>query len=65
MVLLLYGPFDEERRLFGRELIEFCRDQSAMSLYRTELEIEPYLRCFQLPPPKQRDITVVQRDFIL
>jgi hypothetical protein len=65
-VLLLYGPFDEERRLSERELIEFCRDQSAMFPYRTQLEIEPYLRCFQFiatPLLKQRDITVGQRDF--
>ncbi|KAJ7832982.1 hypothetical protein B0H13DRAFT_1914781 [Mycena leptocephala] len=65
-MLLLYGSSDEERRVSERELIEFCRDQSAKSPYRSKAEIEQYLRSFQLlaaPLLKQRDITIAQRDF--
>ncbi|KAJ7310785.1 hypothetical protein DFH08DRAFT_624022, partial [Mycena albidolilacea] len=65
-MLLLYGSSDEDRRTSERELIEFCRLQSAKSLYRNKLEIERYLRDFQLiaaPLLKQGDITVQQRDF--
>ncbi|KAJ7601790.1 hypothetical protein DFH06DRAFT_1352076 [Mycena polygramma] len=65
-MLLLYGSFDEERRVCEQDLIEFCRTQSAKSPYRTKLEIEQYLRSFQLiaaPLLKQRDITVKQRDY--
>jgi hypothetical protein len=45
-MLLLYGFSDEERRVYERELIEFCRQQSAKSLYRTKSEIEQYLGDF-------------------
>ncbi|KAJ7930194.1 hypothetical protein B0H13DRAFT_2535523 [Mycena leptocephala] len=65
-MLLLYESSDKERRVSERELIEFCRDQSAKSPYRSKAEIEQYLRSFQLlaaPLLKQRDITIAQRDF--
>jgi hypothetical protein len=65
-MLLLYGFSDEERRVYERELIEFCRRQSAKSPYRTKSEIEQYLRDFQwiaAPLLKQQDITIAQRDF--
>jgi hypothetical protein len=38
-MLLLYGSSDEERRVFERDLIEFCHEQSAKSPYRTEQQI--------------------------
>ncbi|KAJ7664955.1 hypothetical protein B0H14DRAFT_2658527 [Mycena olivaceomarginata] len=55
----------KEHRVSERELIEICRDQSAKSPYRTKLEIEQYLQCFQFiaaPLLKQQDIMVAQRD---
>ncbi|KAF7342360.1 hypothetical protein MVEN_01824600 [Mycena venus] len=65
-ILLLYGSSDEDRRTSERELIEFCRAQSAKSLYHDKLEVEQYLRDFQFiaaPLVKQGEITVQQRDF--
>ncbi|KAJ7366309.1 hypothetical protein DFH08DRAFT_165500 [Mycena albidolilacea] len=65
-MLLLYGLSDEERRASERYLIEFCREQSAKSPYRSKLEIQQYLHDFQYiaaPLLKQQEITVAQRDF--
>ncbi|KAJ7705641.1 hypothetical protein B0H16DRAFT_1901798 [Mycena metata] len=65
-MLLLYGSSDEERRSTERELIEYCRIQSAKSPYRTKIEVEQYLRGFQFiaaPLLKQREITTAQCDF--
>jgi hypothetical protein len=39
-MLLLYGSLDEERRAYERELIDFCREQSAKSPYHSKREIE-------------------------
>ncbi|KAJ6481533.1 hypothetical protein C8R47DRAFT_590684 [Mycena vitilis] len=64
-MLLLYGSSDQ-RRVSEPELIEFCRQQSAKSSYRTKQDIEQYLRDFQwiaAPLLKQHDITIKQRDF--
>ncbi|KAJ7861605.1 hypothetical protein B0H13DRAFT_1900445 [Mycena leptocephala] len=65
-MLLLYGSSDEDRRPWEQDLVEFCREQSAKSPYRSKLEIEDYLRNFQFiaaPLLKQGDITIAQRDF--
>ncbi|KAJ7775404.1 hypothetical protein B0H16DRAFT_1756736 [Mycena metata] len=65
-ILLLYGSYDEERRSTERELIDFCREQSAKSPFHSKVEIEQYLRAFQYiaaPLLKQREITVAQGDF--
>jgi hypothetical protein len=65
-MLLLYGSSDEERRASERDLIEFCREQSAKSPYRSKLAIQQYLHDFQFiaaPLVKQQEITIAQRDF--
>ncbi|KAF7349936.1 hypothetical protein MVEN_01294400 [Mycena venus] len=65
-MLLLYGSLDDDRHVSEWELVEFCREQSAKSPFRTKLEIEHYLRNFQFiaaPLLKQKDITIPQRDF--
>ncbi|KAJ7212384.1 hypothetical protein B0H12DRAFT_1079440 [Mycena haematopus] len=65
-MLLLYGSMDEDRLVSERDLVEFCRERSAKSPFRTKQEIEKYLRDFQLiaaPLVKQKDITIAQRDF--
>jgi hypothetical protein len=53
-------------RILKRELIDFCRQPSAKSPYRTKSEIEQYLGDFQwiaAPLLEQQDITIAQRDF--
>ncbi|KAJ7713879.1 hypothetical protein B0H16DRAFT_1702253 [Mycena metata] len=65
-MLLLYGSHDEERRSTERDLIEFCRTQSAKSPYRSKFEVEQYLRGFQFiaaPLLKRREITTAQCDY--
>ncbi|KAJ6523754.1 hypothetical protein B0H19DRAFT_1276842 [Mycena capillaripes] len=65
-MLLLYGSQDDERRVSEAELIEFCRQRSDTSPYRTKREVERYLRDFQwiaAPLLKQQDITIKERDF--
>jgi hypothetical protein len=65
-MLLLYGSSDEERRISEQELLEFCREQSAKSPYRSKSEAEQYLRSFQYiaaPLLRRQDITIVQRDY--
>ncbi|KAJ6557552.1 hypothetical protein B0H19DRAFT_1148076 [Mycena capillaripes] len=65
-MLLLYGFSDEERRVSEQELLDFCREHSAKSPFRSKLEVEQYLRSFQLiaaPLLKQQDITIAQRDY--
>ncbi|KAJ7601406.1 hypothetical protein DFH06DRAFT_1026146, partial [Mycena polygramma] len=65
-MLLLYGSSDGERRVSEQDLIEFCRQRSAKSPYRTKQDVEQYLRDFQwiaAPLLKQHDITAKQSDF--
>ncbi|KAF8144840.1 hypothetical protein K438DRAFT_2029004 [Mycena galopus ATCC 62051] len=65
-MLLLYGSSDEGRRVSEQELLEFCREHSAKPPFRSKLEVEQYLRSFQLiaaPLLKQQDITIKKRDY--